>query len=286
MSLAYLRWPLAYAASFGALAALLGAGVSEYGALALVSLVLWGVLAFAERRWPRIAAWRARDGQLGKDLLHALFGFGLGSALGSAGASFALHPVGAWVAARFGAWPSAWPVALQVPLALVVFEIGSYAQHRWIHRTAWAFPFHGVHHNPRRLVLLKTTRNHALDIGTATFVSLAPLVALGASPRVVLWVTACNNVSALLQHANVSLPTPRWLDLVVSTPRNHRLHHSRDFDESNRNYGMNLMLFDHAFGTYARRSTDLGEDECGLADDDGTRSFAAETLRPGRLERA
>ena len=77
----------------------------------------------------------------------------------------------------------------EIILGLLVFELGSYAQHRLIHRIPWAFPFHAVHHNPRRLVLLKTTRNHALDIGTATFVSVAPLVILGASPSLILWVT-------------------------------------------------------------------------------------------------
>jgi sterol desaturase/sphingolipid hydroxylase (fatty acid hydroxylase superfamily) len=274
--IAYLRWPLAYGVTLGTLALLLQHGVADVVALGLVSAGLWSVLALAERRAPRIASWRRPDGQAGKDVLHGLFGFGVGSALGSIGAGAAFAPVGA----RVALWPSAWPLALQVALGLLLFEVGSYAQHRWIHRTRWAFPFHAVHHNPRRLVLLKTTRNHAFDLATATFVASAPVVALGASPRLVLWIAAVNNVSALVQHANVELPTPRWLDLIVSTPRNHRVHHARDLSDSNSNYGMNLMLFDRLFGTFARHELDLAEDACGMSDDDGTRSFAAETFQP------
>ena len=180
--LAYLSWPLAYVASFGAMAVLLWIGASDYGALAAVSLLLFGVLALVERRWPRIPEWRHGDGQVVTDLLHALFGFGLGSALGSAGATWAFRDM-------LAVWPKTLPAPAEIILGLLVFELGSYAQHRLIHRIPWAFPFHAVHHNPRRLVLLKTTRNHALDIGTATFVSVAPLVILGASPSLILWVT-------------------------------------------------------------------------------------------------
>lgn len=276
--LSSLAWPLSYLGACAAMMVLLAAGVPDYGALGIMSLAMWGLLAVSERRWPRVPAWRAPDGQVGKDLLHTVFGFLLGSMLGSALATEGLgRLVGstAW-------WPDAWPLAFQVLLALTVFEIGSYGQHRLVHRLPWAFPFHAVHHNPRRLVLLKTTRNHALDIGTATFLSIAPLALLGASPRVILWVNVLNNVSALIQHANLRMPTPRWLDLIVSTPRNHQLHHGRSLVDSNRNYAMNLMLFDHLFGSFAWRGERLGADGCGLPDDDGTRGFLAETMPRAR----
>jgi sterol desaturase/sphingolipid hydroxylase (fatty acid hydroxylase superfamily) len=51
-------------------------------------------------------------------------------------------------------------------------------------------------------------------------------------------------------------------DLVFSTPRLHRWHHSKDLREGNTNYGENIVLFDQIFGTYFNpdrpSSTDIG----------------------------
>lgn len=42
---------------------------------------------------------------------------------------------------------------------------------------------------------------------------------------------------------------------------------------------MNLMVFDHLFGSFAREEEELGAEEFGLPADDGTRGFLAETFR-------
>ena len=56
----------------------------------------------------------------------------------------------------------------------------------------------------------------------------------------------------LAQHANIKMPVllDRMLRWVVITPDVHRLHHSREMLESNRNFGTVLIWWDWLFGTY------------------------------------
>jgi sterol desaturase/sphingolipid hydroxylase (fatty acid hydroxylase superfamily) len=42
----------------------------------------------------------------------------------------------------------------------------------------------------------------------------------------------------------------RWLRFVVVTPDMHRVHHSVQIDEQNRNFGFNLPWWDRLLGTY------------------------------------
>ena len=52
-----------------------------------------------------------------------------------------------------------------------------------------------------------------------------------------------------LQHCNLDVELGR-LDHAVSSPKNHRWHHSSDLGEAAHNYGGNIVLFDHLFGTF------------------------------------
>jgi len=73
------------------------------------------------------------------------------------------------------------------------------------------------------------------------------------------------NASAMFTHGNVRLPahldaTLRWL---LVTPEMHRVHHSIDIDETNRNFGFNLSWWDRLLGTY-RAATRTAQDQMTL----------------------
>ena len=52
--------------------------------------------------------------------------------------------------------------------------------------------------------------------------------------------------------SNIRMPQPadKVLRFFVVTPDMHRVHHSINGDETNRNFGFNLPWWDHLFGTY------------------------------------
>ena len=61
------------------------------------------------------------------------------------------------------------------------------------------------------------------------------------------------------EHANVSLPTrvQRWVGAVFFTPDTHRIHHSEEISEQNRNFGQVLTCWDRLLHSY------LGEPAAG-----------------------
>ncbi|WP_233490907.1 sterol desaturase family protein [Pseudodesulfovibrio indicus] len=69
------------------------------------------------------------------------------------------------------------------------------------------------------------------------------------------------NGCALFNHANLRLPldADRKLRLFLVTPDMHRVHHSTDMREANRNFGFTVPFWDRLFGTY-KDQPDLGHD--------------------------
>jgi sterol desaturase/sphingolipid hydroxylase (fatty acid hydroxylase superfamily) len=123
------------------------------------------------------------------------------------------------------------------------------------------WPLHALHHQPRALDLLKTGRFHLVDSASFAFLAYVPLAVLGAPPVVLAWVVIVNTIGGLLQHANVRMPTPAWLDALVCTPAAHWRHHSCARADDG-NYATLCMLIDRACGTWVatggRRPARLG----------------------------
>lgn len=158
-------------------------------------------------------------------------------------------------------------LALQVGAALVVAELGQYWQHRLSHTSAVLWPFHAVHHSVPRLHALNTGRFHAANQALATAMGFPLLYLAGFSDGAIYEYTGLYTVLGLLSHCNVDMRTGP-LSLIFNTPECHRWHHSARLNESNANYGENIMLFDHAFGTYYRGAS--GDGSAGGDGDDGS----------------
>jgi sterol desaturase/sphingolipid hydroxylase (fatty acid hydroxylase superfamily) len=272
-------WSAVFAAGIGAVAVTLALGVNGDAAMVGVTVGIGGLLLVMERLLPHEPAWLEPDGQWWQDIGHFLFNFG-GGVFGGTLLAQALVPSPVWAV-----WPRGWPMAAQAVLGLLVAEFFNYWLHRAWHTVPGLWPIHALHHSTGRMTFFKATRIHATDIGTATFLGTATLLALAAPAEVLLWVTAFGNFVAQTQHANVAFRTPRWLDRVVGTPANHWLHHSIDLREGNSNFGMNLMIFDHLFGTYLAP----GEEPppvLGIPDDPVPRTFLAQVAHQATAARA
>jgi sterol desaturase/sphingolipid hydroxylase (fatty acid hydroxylase superfamily) len=170
---------------------------------------------------------------------------------------WALH---AW--APQGLLPGAaqWPVAVRLPLALAVAEVGFYWGHRWMHASAWLWRFHAVHHSAPEMDWLVNSRAHPLDLVLTRLCGLLPLYLLGlAQPGaaqidwVPLLVTLIASVWGYVIHANL-----RWrfgvLEHVIATPAFHHWHHARleGAARHHGNYAAMLPLMDRVFGTWRR----------------------------------
>jgi sterol desaturase/sphingolipid hydroxylase (fatty acid hydroxylase superfamily) len=158
-------------------------------------------------------------------------------------------------------WPDHWPMAFQVVLGLVIAEFGLYMAHRLAHEHLSLWRFHALHHSVERLWVINTGRFHFIDTLFKIALGQIPLYLLGAPLPVFLWIGAVTAFIGLLTHCNVDMRTGP-LDLIFSTPRLHRWHHSKVLAEGNTNYGENLVIWDQLLGTFHNpprpSSTDIG----------------------------
>jgi len=282
-SLDYVLWPALVIVPVALACWLLDA--HEIPAIAVSPVVVLGftaIVVLLERIRPEREGHSKPDLPLWMEAAHFVFSFELGyglSMLVCSGLAIGLRR-----ALPIPSWPtSSWPMPIQVLVAVLVYEGTSYWQHRLIHRVPWFWRFHALHHSGERLNFVRCVRFHAVDIGTASFVAYVPLVLLDASDRLFTIMGVMLSALGILQHANIRMRTPRWLDRLVCTPAVHRFHHSRVFSEQDKNFGNTVMIFDMLFGTYLAPRCKSGPSEMGLDDDAVPRaSFVAQITTPFR----
>jgi sterol desaturase/sphingolipid hydroxylase (fatty acid hydroxylase superfamily) len=238
------------------LAAALGLAPGANAALRPLSAIalFYALIAALERRFPHRPEWNRSHGDVRTDVLHLLF---TGAAAQALVGAAVLGPL-AWLSAEVsraagGAlWPVHWPLLAQLALALVLGELGHYAFHRLSHESHLVWRLHAAHHSPHRLYWLNATRFHVLDLFLLISFESIPLALLGASAEVLGPYFVFRAIYGQIQHCNVEMPTPRWIDWLWSSPNVHRWHHSTVSREGNHNYGAVLNVWDHAFRSFLR----------------------------------
>ena len=162
-----------------------------------------------------------------------------------------------------------WPALVEVVLAIVLLDLAIYAQHVATHRIPLLWRLHKVHHADRDLDVSSGFRFHPLETIASMGYKIAIVALLGPAVVAVFIFELLLGTLPMFNHANLHLPA--WLDRVlrriVVTPDMHRVHHSTIARETNSNYGFNLALWDHVFGTYrdqperGHTGMDIGLDE-------------------------
>ncbi|MFJ3902950.1 sterol desaturase family protein [Streptomyces sp. NPDC090025] len=143
------------------------------------------------------------------------------------------------------------PLWGEIPLALLIGSLASYAVHRAGHTFAWLWRLHGVHHVPGKVNVANNGVNHVADVIISQgFVQLS-LALLGFSERAVFAVGLFVVAQGYFVHANIRVRMGPLNYLLVS-PEQHRLHHSTDLLEAG-HYGSDLSLWDQLFGTFTWR---------------------------------
>jgi ornithine lipid hydroxylase len=247
------RWTIFPGVFFGALlfcGSLLNYGVAPElaGVLAILPAVL--LVIAAEQIQPHSALWSKDHGDVLTDFSHALFSQLLPPKLIEAVAVVSLASLGSMIADKAGMsfWPDEWPFLLQLGLAMVIGEFGSYWFHRGCHETSLLWRLHAVHHSSPRLYWLNAGRFHPLDTAVSYCLTLTPLMLLGCCKEVLILSSVFTVVHGIFQHSNIDLKLGP-LNYVFSMTELHRWHHSKAIEDANSNYGANLIVWDIVFGT-------------------------------------
>lgn len=160
--------------------------------------------------------------------------------------------------AFFGVWLWTWEHASLLdidprsPWAWVgYFVMGDllyYWTHRLEHRVRAFWCSHLVHHSSEQFNLATAVRQSWTEVFYKPVLALwAPLVGFHPAMYVVFGVISL----AIGQWQHLEwLGRRRFLDLVLMSPSNHRVHHARNPEYIDRNFGGGLVAWDRLFGTY------------------------------------
>lgn len=146
-----------------------------------------------------------------------------------------------------------------VPI-FVALEFFYYWFHRVSHRTRWFWSAHVIHHSSERMNLTTAMRQSMLYPITGWWLFFMPLVVLGVPAPVVFFLYGVDLAYQYFVHTEAVSKLPAWFEAVFVTPSHHRVHHGRNPQYIDRNYGGVLIVFDRLFGTFAeeKKPVDYG----------------------------
>jgi sterol desaturase/sphingolipid hydroxylase (fatty acid hydroxylase superfamily) len=246
----------------------------------VVSMSAMVVVGVLERIVPYRRDWNVSRGDIGTDFWHTLINQIL--------LSRALNIL--WIALLAGAtarlaesygttlWPHHWPLIVQLMLMLLIAEFGRYWVHRLAHRNPWLWRLHAVHHSPARLYFFNAGRVHPLEKVLYLVPEVVPFIILGTNIECLAMYATFNSIHGFFQHGNVNVRLGP-LNYFFSMAELHRWHHSRLIEESDRNFGNNLSVWDVAFGTwFLPRDRQVGT--LGLQADDYPEGYLTQVKAP------
>ncbi len=184
--------------------------------------------------------------------------------------------------------------SLALLYGLGVFLVKDFV-HYWAHRafhSRWLWAFHKVHHSAPVLVPATASRVHFVEkivekLGITACLGLFAggfwYACGGEISRYTLFgvtylVFIFNSLAANLRHTHVWLSFGPVLEHVLNSPAQHQIHHSDAPRHFNRNFGVNLSLWDWMFGTLYVTSTQPEHLRFGTGEQDHQRYLTVYSL--------
>jgi sterol desaturase/sphingolipid hydroxylase (fatty acid hydroxylase superfamily) len=134
-------------------------------------------------------------------------------------------------------------------LAFLAMDLLLYAWHRACHHYDSLWMFHRVHHNDPSLNTSTAFRLHFLEIISTNCLKALLIVVLGIDKVVFLVIEMITTLSIMFHHTNITFKLEYIVSEFIIVPALHRVHHSTERSEHDRNYGAVLSLWDRLFGT-------------------------------------
>lgn len=191
--------------------------------------------------------WRGMNTYRLSDSINSLSAGVLSQASGllSKGLSLLLY-VWFWSHAALFEWPvdSPWPWVF----AFVFYDFCYYWAHRSGHERNVLWAAHVVHHQSENYNLTTALRQTSTGF-IFGWIFYVPMALAGVPPLVFLTVGALNLLYQFWVHTQ-HVAKLGWLEWIIVTPSNHRVHHGQNPRYMDRNYGGVFIVWDRLLGTF------------------------------------
>ncbi|MDT8428288.1 MAG: sterol desaturase family protein [Pseudomonadales bacterium] len=142
-------------------------------------------------------------------------------------------------------------------IAFVFYDFCYYWSHRCQHMINILWGVHVVHHQSEEFNLSTALRQPFNGFWIGGFFYL-PMLFVGFPPEVIVLVGSLNLIYQYWVHTRF-ITTLGWLEKILVTPMNHRVHHAINDAYIDRNFGGVFILWDRLLGTY---QAELAEHPC------------------------
>lgn len=142
-------------------------------------------------------------------------------------------------------------------LLFILVDLLFYAYHRTSHRVRWFWATHVVHHASEHMNFTTAARQSTLYAFSGAFLFFLPVAFMGFAPEWGLFALALNLSYQWFLHTQWIRKLPRPIEFIFNTPSHHRVHHGRNEEYIDRNFGGTLIIWDRLFGTFVEEREDL-----------------------------
>jgi sterol desaturase/sphingolipid hydroxylase (fatty acid hydroxylase superfamily) len=135
-------------------------------------------------------------------------------------------------------------------IAVLGVDLLYYCYHRMAHRVRLVWATHQAHHSSQYFNLATALRQKWNNSGEILMWILLPL--LGVPPWLVFVSFSLNLIYQFWVHTERIDKLWRPLEFLLNTPSHHRVHHGRDAEYLDKNYGGILIVWDRLFGSFQK----------------------------------
>lgn len=155
-----------------------------------------------------------------------------------------------WVSRHFALFtiPNTWWSAV---ILLFLFDFIYYWAHRFGHEINFLWGAHIVHHQSESYNLSVAFRQPWF-LNILVFVLFLPIPLLGFNTITFAIVGGIATLYQFWIHTQTIRFMPAWFEYVFNTPSHHRVHHGRNTQYLDKNYGAVFILWDRLFGTFEK----------------------------------
>jgi sterol desaturase/sphingolipid hydroxylase (fatty acid hydroxylase superfamily) len=147
------------------------------------------------------------------------------------------------------------PPLLALLLYMVIRDLGQWLKHVALHKVPCLWSLHKVHHANVSLSIFSDYRIHIVEVFIGSLVTFGTLLITGYPPEFAFIAISLEEMISMFNHANLRLHYGPVLSRVVTSPQNHRVHHSReaahlDATGDAHNFAILFPIWDILYGSY------------------------------------